>query len=60
MKLVDLLNETLSNQRVSIEDAYGIIESTPQVVLKVFNAIELSKNIRSISACGNVLKVVTE
>jgi hypothetical protein len=60
MRLIDLLNETLYGQRVTVEFECGIIAGTPQVLLKTLDVDVASVEIRSISAIDNVLKVVAE
>lgn len=60
MQLVELLNETLYGQRVTVEFECGIIAGTPQVLLKTLDVDVASEEIRSISASDNVLRVVVE
>ena len=60
MTLVDLLNETLYGQRVTVEFECGFISGTPQVLLKTLDVDVASVEIRSISANNDVLKVVVE
>ena len=60
MTLVDLLNETLYGQRITVEFESGILCGTPQVLLKTLDVDVVSVEIRAISAKNNVLKVVVE